>query len=45
METLYQFGKEFDWVHDELKLIIQQSIMDGSAGYKSRGKKILQRLK
>ncbi len=45
METLYLFGKEFDWVHDELKLILQQTIMDGSAGYKARGKKILYRLK
>jgi hypothetical protein len=45
METLYIFGKEFDWVHDELKLILQQTIMDGSAGYKARAKKILHRLR
>lgn len=41
MQTLFEFGKENDWVHDELQLILEQTIVDGSAGYKSRGKKIL----
>ena len=44
MESLLLFGKEKDWVHDELKLIIQQEIMNGSPAYKSRGKSILKRL-
>ena len=44
MTTLYIFGKEFDWVHDELKLILQQTITEGSPAYKARGKRILKRL-
>jgi len=44
MTTLYLFGKEKNWVHNELKLIIQQNIMDGSPAYKARGKNILKRL-
>ncbi|PHR72222.1 MAG: adenylosuccinate lyase [Lutibacter sp.] len=45
MESLFLFGKEKNWVHDELKLIIQQEIMNGSPAYKARGKRILKRLK
>lgn len=45
MTTLYLFGKEFDWVHDELQLIIQQNITNGSPAYKARGKRILKLLK
>ena len=45
MDSLFMFGKEKDWVHDELKLIIQQEIMNGSPAYKSRGKRILKQLK
>lgn len=41
METLFLFGKEFDWVHDELKLVLQQEISNGSPAYKARAKKIL----
>jgi hypothetical protein len=38
MNFLFLFGKNSDWVYNELKLIIQQNIMDGSAAYKARGK-------
>jgi hypothetical protein len=38
MNFLFLFGKNSDWVHNELKLIIQQNIMDESAAYKARGK-------
>lgn len=38
MNALYLFGKNSDWVHEELKLIIQQNIMNESAAYKARGK-------
>ncbi|AOW19999.1 hypothetical protein [Urechidicola croceus] len=44
METLYLFGKEIDWVHRELMLILEQEIVNGSPAYKARGKKILNRL-
>jgi len=45
MEALFLFGKEIDWVHGELKLILQQDITNGSAGYKARGKNVLKQLK
>lgn len=38
MNTLYLFGKNYNWVHEELKLIIQQNITTESAAYKARGK-------
>lgn len=38
MNSLYIFGKNYDWVHKELKLIIEQNMMQESAAYKSRGK-------
>ncbi len=41
METLFLFGKEINWVHEELRLILQQEISNGSPAYKARGKKIL----
>lgn len=41
MEALFLFGKEFDWVHNELRLVIQQEISNGSAAYKARGKRTL----
>ena len=42
MTSLYYLGTEFNWIHPELKTIIEQNIHQGSAGYKARGKKIIQ---
>ncbi|HEY9169907.1 MAG TPA: adenylosuccinate lyase [Lutibacter sp.] len=41
METLFLLGKNIDWVHPELKLIIELNITKESAAYKAHGKKIL----
>lgn len=41
MEMLFLFGKNKDWVHEELQLIIEQNITNESAAYQARGKKIL----
>ncbi|MFD1292722.1 adenylosuccinate lyase [Lutibacter holmesii] len=41
MNALALFGKNYDWVHEELKLIIQQNIIHESAAYKARGKMTL----
>jgi len=41
MEMLFLVGKNHDWVHEELQLIIQQNISLESAAYKARGKKVL----
>jgi len=36
--SMRNLGKETDWVHDELKIIIQANISKESAAYKSRGR-------
>jgi len=41
MDTLYYLGKEFDWIHTELKLILQKNTPNGSAGYKAHARSIL----
>ncbi len=42
MTALYYLGTEIDWVHDELRPIIESNIHHSSAGYKSRGRHILE---
>ena len=37
METLYLLGIEIDWIHSELKIIIEQHINTKTASYKARG--------
>ncbi|MFD2433102.1 hypothetical protein ACFSO9_05800 [Mesonia maritima] len=44
MQTLYLLGKEVDWVHKELAMILQQNYASGSAGYKARSRKILKKI-
>ena len=41
MQTLYLLGQNTDWVHEALKLIIEQNIMNESAAYKARGRMTL----
>ncbi|RXP53624.1 adenylosuccinate lyase [Lutibacter sp. HS1-25] len=41
MTSLYLLGKNTDWVHHELKLIILQNMVTESAAYKARGKMTL----
>lgn len=41
MNTLYLFGLEQDWVHPELKHLIESKIIHESKGTKARGKQIL----
>ncbi len=45
MTSLYHLGKRFDWIHPELRLILEDTIATGTAGYQSRGKKLLGKLK
>lgn len=45
METLYLFGKETDWIHTELALILEQDFPTQSAGYKARAKRTLKKIK
>ena len=45
MEMLFLFGKNENWVHEELQLIIEKNMLNESAAYKARGKKILSWIK
>ena len=42
MNALFLLGKNYDWVHEELKLIIQQNITNESPAYKARGRMTLE---
>lgn len=44
MTSLYELGKEFDWIHPELNVILQLGYESGSAGYRSRARKVLDKL-
>ncbi|MBU3821692.1 adenylosuccinate lyase [Flavobacteriaceae bacterium XHP0103] len=45
METLFHLGKENQWIHKELEPILTQHFHKESAAYKSRAKRILQKIK
>ena len=45
METLYLFGKDSDWIHKELTIILEQDYTIQSAGYKARAKRTLKKIK
>lgn len=44
MLALYFLGTQYDWIHPELKTIINKNIHQGSAAYKARGKYVLQQI-
>ncbi len=44
MSSLYYLGLQFSWVHPELKMILEETIGQGTAGYKNRAKKTLDKL-
>ena len=41
MQTLYLLGTKYDWIHNDLSIIIERNIPTGSTGYKNRGRKVL----
>ena len=41
MQTLYLLGIKYDWIYDELAIVIERNIPSGSTGYQNRGRKIL----
>lgn len=45
MHTLYLLGKDFDWIHPELALILERDFANQSAGFKARAKHILKKIK
>ena len=45
MNTLYLFGKTYDWVHPELALILERDFQMQSSGFKARARHILKNIK
>jgi hypothetical protein len=45
METLFIFGKDSNWIHKELALILEQDFQKESAGFKARAKRTLNKIK
>ena len=45
MITLYNFGKKYSWINEELKTILSQDFFKHSAAYKAAAKEILEKLK
>ncbi|QCX00326.1 adenylosuccinate lyase [Aggregatimonas sangjinii] len=45
MTSLLLLGQTFDWIHPELKIIVEQHYATGSAAYKARARMVLAKLK
>lgn len=45
MTSLFLLGKKYDWIHPELKMILEQNYHTGSAAYKARARMVLNKLK
>ncbi|MEL0457100.1 adenylosuccinate lyase [Flavobacteriaceae bacterium SZ-1-7] len=45
MQTLYLLGKDYDWVHPELRLILERDFYEQSAAFKARARHILKKVK
>lgn len=45
MTSLYELGKEIDWIHTELKTILEKNYSTSSAGYQCRAREILKKIK
>jgi hypothetical protein len=44
IKTLFVLGKKYDWVHNELKTIIEQGYSENSAAYKAVTRNILKKI-
>jgi hypothetical protein len=45
MTSLYHLGKDFDWIHTELQMLLEIEYAAGSAAYKARARHILSKLR
>lgn len=45
MRSLFVLGKEYDWIHPELKTILAKDFSEHTAAYKAVSKQILKKLK
>ncbi len=44
MNTLYLLGKDYSWIHPELKLILERDFNSNSAAFKARARHILKKI-
>lgn len=45
MTCLLLLGRKYDWIHPELKMVLEQNYADGSAAYKARARITLGKIK
>ena len=45
MRSLYLLGSEFDWIHEELILILERDYASQSSGFKARARDFIKRMK
>lgn len=45
MNTLYLLGKDYDWIHPELAMILERDFNAGTAAFKARARHLLKKLK
>lgn len=45
MTSLLLLGKKYDWIHPELKMVLEQNYESGTAAYKARARMTLAKLK
>ncbi len=45
MTCLLLLGRKYDWVHSELKMVLEQNYPEGSAAYKARARLTLAKLR
>ncbi|EAR01593.1 hypothetical protein [Maribacter sp. HTCC2170] len=45
MTSLLLLGQTFDWIHPELKMVLEQNYSTGSAAYKARARMTLSKIK
>ncbi len=45
MTSLLLLGRKFDWIHPELRMILEQNYQNGSAAYKARARMTLAKLR
>ncbi len=45
MNILYMLGKDYDWIHPELVMILERDYQMQSSGFKARARHILKKLK
>lgn len=45
MRSLFLLGKEFDWIHEELLIILERDYLSQSAAFKARARDLIKRIK